>query len=162
MTTGKTSRHHRDDTGMLEALGFVETVSVDRDLARVSLKFRPERHHCNNAGVVQGGFITAWLDCAMSSAVFVKGGRGTTLVSLEIKTAYYAPIYPGTTVMAQGWIERQGSRTAFLEGRVVDEEGNVLAKTTSTASVRTPQATPGSSSTPPQEDVPPCPESSPQ
>lgn len=132
-----TKKHHRDETGMLSALGLVDTESIDRENSRVVLKFRPELHHCNNTGVVQGGFITAWLDCAMSSAVFVNRGRGTTLVSLEIKTAYYGPVYPNQEVLVEGWIERMGGRTAFLEGEVRDLEGNVLAKTSSTASVRT-------------------------
>jgi acyl-CoA thioesterase len=123
---------------MLEALGFLGTAEVDRDAGRVTLRFRAEIRHCNNAGMVQGGFVTAWLDCAMSSAVFVKRGSGTTLASLEIKTAYYAPILPGAVVSVEGWIERMGARTAFLEGRVVDGAGNVLAKTTSTATVRSP------------------------
>ena len=137
MSETTTRRLHRDETGMLAAIGMIETASVDRANARVTIKFRGERHHCNNTGVVQGGFIPAWLDCAMSSAVFVARGKGTTLVSLEIKTAYYAPIYPDRDVFVEGWIERMGSRTAFLEAEARDEDGNVLAKTTSTASVRT-------------------------
>ena len=132
------SRHHRDDTGMLNALGFIETEKVDREQGRASLRFKPALHHCNNARVVQGGYVTAWLDCAMSSAVFVYGGKGTTLVSLEIKTAYYGPIRPEGCYLAEGWIDRVGSRTAFLEGHVVNEEGEVLAKATSSASIRMP------------------------
>jgi acyl-CoA thioesterase len=127
---------------MLASLGFVETISVDRDTGHVLLRFRPVRHHCNNARVVQGGYITAWLDCAMSSAVYVRGGRGTTLVSLEIKTAYYGPVLPDVDVTVAGWIERMGSRSAFLEGKVIGADGAVLAKASSTASVRVPKPTP--------------------
>ena len=139
MTDQEKSPHHRDETGMLAALGFVETTSLDRDTGHVVLRFRPERHHCNNGGVVQGGFITGWLDCSMSSAVFITRGRGTTLASLEIKTTYYAPVYPDTDVLVDGWIEHMGVRTAFLEGQLLDLKGNVLAKTTSTATVRSPK-----------------------
>ena len=121
---------------MLEGLGFVDTRSIDRETGRAVLEFLPKLHHCNNAKVVQGGYITAWLDCAMSSAVFVKRGSGTTLFSLEIKTAYYGPIYPDQIMLAEGWIEKLGERVAFLEGQIVDESGTVLAKSTSTASVR--------------------------
>ncbi len=132
------SRHHRDDTGMLEALGFVGTDTIDRDTGQARLKFRAALHHCNNSRVVQGGFVTAWLDCAMSSAVFVYGGKGTTLVSLEIKTVYYGPIPPDAEYVVEGSIDRVGSKTAFLEGQVIDGAGRVLAKATSSASIRMP------------------------
>jgi len=68
--------------------------------------------------------------------VFVNRGRGTTLMSLEIKTAYYGAIDLGTDVLVEGWVERMGGRSAFLEGRVIDAQGAVVAKATSTASVR--------------------------
>jgi acyl-coenzyme A thioesterase PaaI-like protein len=35
-------------------------------------------------------------------------------------------------VVAEGWIERAGKQTVFLEGQLKDEEGRVLAKGTST------------------------------
>jgi len=132
------NRHHRDETGMLDALGFLGTDEVNREDGRATLRFHAALHHCNNARVVQGGFVTAWLDCAMSSAVFVYGGKGTSLVSLEIKTAYYGPIPPDAEYHVEGWIDRVGSKTAFLEGEVRDASGRVLAKATSSASIRMP------------------------
>ena len=122
---------------MLDLLGFVQTVEIDRERGFAAVAFEPRDEHLNGDDVVQGGITTGWLDVAMASAVFVQRGSGTTLASLEIKTVYMGRIASGKQYRVEGWIERIGKRTAFLEGRVLDPEGNTLAKASSTASVRT-------------------------
>jgi acyl-coenzyme A thioesterase PaaI-like protein len=59
-------------------------------------------------------------------------GEPITPMSLEIKVTYFAPVRPGL-VVAEGWVERRGKSTAFLEGRLLDAKGQVLAKASSTA-----------------------------
>ena len=122
---------------MLNTLGYVDTLEVDREGQRVVLEFAPKISHMNADDVVQGGIITGWLDAAMASAVFAARGRGTTLSSLEIKTSYLAPVPLGETVKVEGWVVRSGKRTAFMEGRVNNQSGQTLATASSTASVRT-------------------------
>ena len=43
----------------------------------------------------------------------------------------FAPVRPGL-VIAEGWVERNGRKTAFYEGHLKDAEGRVLAKASTT------------------------------
>jgi uncharacterized protein (TIGR00369 family) len=104
---------------MLETLGYVDTVEIDRERGFAAVVFEAEERHLNADDVVQGGITTGWLDVAMASAVFVKRGSGTSVASLEIKTAYMGRISSGIRYRVEGWIERLGNRTAFLEGQVL-------------------------------------------
>ncbi|MFZ8891192.1 MAG: PaaI family thioesterase, partial [Pseudomonadales bacterium] len=58
-------------------------------------------------------------------------GERFWIATLEIKISFFRPATPGP-VVAEGWIERAGKQTVFLEGQLKDEEGRVLAKGTST------------------------------
>jgi len=86
---------------------------------------------CHSGGVVQGGFVTGWIDAAMAHAVMAKFGVERVPISLEIKVSYFAPANPGR-VLAEAWIERAGGRTLFAEGRLTTLDGKILAKASST------------------------------
>ena len=91
---------------------------------------------CHSGGVVQGGFVCGWIDAAMAHAVISmgipEGGQHMTPMSLELKVSFFAPARPGL-VIAEGWIERAGKSTAFLEGRLLNGAGETLARASSTA-----------------------------
>lgn len=53
------------------------------------------------------------------------------IATLEVKVSFFKPANPGL-VVAEGWIERAGKQTVFAEGQLLDGEGNVLAKASST------------------------------
>lgn len=100
-------------------------------VSRIPFRARPEL--CHSGGVVQGGFVTGWIDSAMSHAVMHAAEGAVWPASLEIKVSFFRPVLPGQNVVAEGWIERMGRSIAFVAGRLVDEEGEVLATSTSTA-----------------------------
>jgi len=81
---------------------------------------------------VQGGFITAMLDAAMSHAVFatVEGVSGVS--SLEIKTSYLEPTRAGT-LRVVGQVIKDSYKTAFLEGKMYNAEGLLSATASSVA-----------------------------
>lgn len=113
-----------------ETLGLVRVVSMEAE-GRARLEYEAKAEQCHSGGVVQGGFVTGWIDAAMAHAAIAKGGPDTVPMSLEIKISFFAPVRPGK-VVAEGWVERSGKRTAFYEGRLLDSDGTVLAKGTST------------------------------
>jgi uncharacterized protein (TIGR00369 family) len=86
---------------------------------------------CHSGGIVQGGFVTGWLDMAMANVVLSKTNYEQNLLSLEIKVSFLASAGPGL-IIAEAWIERAGRSTAFLEARLTNERGDVLAKASST------------------------------
>jgi acyl-coenzyme A thioesterase PaaI-like protein len=59
-----------------------------------------------------------------------KFGTDRVAMTLEMKISYFAPTNPGL-VIAEGWLE-SGSSTLFAEGRLLDTDGKVLAKGSST------------------------------
>lgn len=118
---------------LYETMGLVRIVELNPE-GRSQLEYMAKPGMCHSGGVVQGGFVTGWIDAAMAHAVIAALGDDVTPMSLEIKVSFFAPVRPGL-VVAEGWIERRGRKTAFLEGRLLDGQGNVLAKGTSTATL---------------------------
>ena len=112
------------------ALGLVRRVEMD-PAGRAVLEYEAGLHMCHSGGVVQGGFISGWLDAAMAHAVMAGGGVEMTPMSLELKISFFAPARPGR-VTAEGWVEKSGRSTCFTEGRLLDPQGAVLAKASST------------------------------
>lgn len=98
---------------------------------RATIEYDAGMHMCHSGGVVQGGFISGWIDAAMAHAVISLTGRETSPMSLEIKVSYFAPARPGRLI-AEGWVERRGKSTCFTEGVLKDAKGAVLAKASST------------------------------
>jgi acyl-coenzyme A thioesterase PaaI-like protein len=114
-----------------QTLGLERIVLMDGEAGRAILEYRAGIHMCHSGGVVQGGFITGWLDAAMAHAVIAAVGHDVTPMSLELKVSFFAPTGPGL-VTAEGWIERRGKSTCFGEARLLNPAGEVLAKCSST------------------------------
>ena len=98
---------------------------------RARIEYDAGMHMCHSGGVVQGGFVSGWIDAAMAHAAISLLGREMSPMSLEMKVSYFAPARPGRLI-AEGWIERHGKATCFAEGVLKDEKGTVLAKASST------------------------------
>ncbi|OWK32629.1 PaaI family thioesterase [Sphingomonas mucosissima] len=111
-------------------LGLVRVIEMD-PAGRARLEYLAGQHMCHSGGVVQGGFVTGWIDAAMAHAAIAMGGPDIVPVSLELKVSFFAPARPGS-VIAEGWVERRGRSTCFFEGRLLDSAGKVLAKASST------------------------------
>ena len=62
-------------------------------------------------------------------------GGGYVLPTLELKVNYLRPVRPGR-VIVEGWLVHRGKSVAFLEGRVLNEEGEECARATATALIR--------------------------
>lgn len=113
-----------------DALGFVRRVEMSVE-GRATVEYLAGLHMCHSGGVVQGGFITGWIDAAMAHAVMAMTGFEMTPMSLELKVSFFAPARPGP-VFAEAWVEQKGKSTCFVEGRLKDGNGTVLAKASST------------------------------
>jgi len=109
-------------------LGQVRVISSEPGRSVIEYRVGPQM--CHSGGVAQGGFVCGWIDAAMAHAS-ISLMPDMTPMSLELKVSYFAPARPGP-VVAEGWIERRGRATCFAEGRLVDAEGKVLAKASST------------------------------
>ncbi len=89
------------------------------------------REICNPAGQVQGGFLMAMLDEAMSVAGVVASGMTAFIPTLEMKTSFYRPALPGRLRLVAR-VAKWGRQVCFMEGELYDAEDRLVAKATST------------------------------
>ena len=133
-----------DDSNSIDALNarrpaFIDLlggsiVAADSAAQSCTFEFNVSTQFCHSIDVVQGGFITTMLDAAMSHAVFASLEGVSTVSSLEIKTSYLEPTRAGR-LTAVGQLLKNGYKTAFLEGRLYNEDGLLTAMTSSVAKI---------------------------
>jgi uncharacterized protein (TIGR00369 family) len=120
-------------TELLASMGFVAIVSADREVGRVRAAFDALPRFCHTDGrIVQGGFVTAWMDFAMAHAALLRTGHSIGVASLELKVSFLQRVGPGR-VLAEGRVQRMGRRVAFLEASLFDDRDTLLATASSTA-----------------------------
>ncbi|MAK80637.1 PaaI family thioesterase [Phenylobacterium sp.] len=81
---------------------------------------------------IQGGYLCAMLDEAMSVACMVASGMTHVAPTLEMKTSFLRPAMPGQ-IKGIGRVVKWGRSIAFTEGELYDSDGRLLAKATGTA-----------------------------
>ena len=87
----------------------------------------------NPVGIVQGGFVAAFADSAMGAAsVTFARERKVFSANAEIKVSFLRPARVGSTLTCTAVVISGGSRAAFAEAEVVDDEGRLVAKASST------------------------------
>ena len=131
-----------DKTQLIEGLnghapGFIRMLGgriVDVDLEQTTcvFEFNVSKDFCHSIDIVQGGFITAMLDAAMSHAIFAVDQSITAVSSLEIKTSYLAPTRAGC-LRVEGRVIKASYKTAFFEGSITNSEGELTATSSSVA-----------------------------
>ncbi len=129
MSVSEPTEHPESD--VLMTLGDGRMIESDGDAGRAVLEFTCAPEMCHSGGVAQGGFVTGWIDSAMASACIARYTTDYWIATLEVKVSFFRPAAPGR-VVAEGWVERAGKQTVFTEGRLLDGDGNVLAKASST------------------------------
>ncbi len=120
-----------DPSALMQSLGdgrIVEFIAAEN---RAVMEFTGKAEMCHSGNVVQGGFITAWIDSAMARAAMLATEGALAPATLEIKVSFFRAANPGP-VRAEGWVERLGRSIGFLEGRLTTLDGEVLATATST------------------------------
>jgi uncharacterized protein (TIGR00369 family) len=81
---------------------------------------------------IQGGYLCAMLDECMSVACMVASGMTHVGPTVEMKTSFFRPGFPGA-LRGVGRVVKWGKTIAFTEGELYDAEGRLLAKATGTA-----------------------------
>ena len=108
-----------------------EMIEVDQASRRVVMGFVATPQFCHSEVIVQGGFLTAMLDAAMSHAVMAGSGLTLSPPTLELKISFLAPGNPGR-LRAEGVALKLGKSVGFLEGWLYNEAGDLIARATST------------------------------
>ena len=101
-----------------------KSVEVEFD-AKAELLLNPMKQ-------IQGGYLCAMLDEAMSVACMVASGMTHVAPTAEMKTTFFRPGAPGK-LKGIGRVAKWGRTIAFTEGELYDADGRLLAKATGTA-----------------------------
>ncbi|TQF38780.1 hypothetical protein UNPF46_15190 [Bradyrhizobium sp. UNPF46] len=134
----KTFNANRSPAWTLLGIG---VIAYEETANRVAIDLNAEQRHCHSiaghpkGGIVQGGIVTGWLDVAMATACLVDGMEDTTVASLEIKVTFLLPAHPGR-YRSYGTVIRRGRSIGFMEAELLDAQGKLIARASSTAAVR--------------------------
>src|SRR5207247_10262596 len=87
---------------------------------------------CKPAGFVQGGIVSAMLEDTMGPAVFVMTDGKLYTATITMTVNFLAPAKPGP-ITGEANVTQLGKTVAFVEGRLMAENGTVLATATTSA-----------------------------
>ena len=107
-------------------------VSLDPEAGVLRCAFEATEAFLNPAGVVQGGILASMLDEAMGPVTAAVSGGEIFAQTLEMKISYLRAARPGP-IFGEGRIVQRGREILFLEGRLTDADGRILAQATATA-----------------------------
>lgn len=92
----------------------------------------PQARHLNPLGTVHGGYGCTLLDSVMACAVHSTLAVGQGYTTVELKVNFTRPILPGMRVRGIGTVVNRGRQLAIADGRIVGEDGKLLAHATTT------------------------------
>ena len=97
---------------------------------KVGFDGRPE--FCNPAGFIQGGILSAMLDDSTGPAVFVTSNGRFYATTISLTVNFFAPARPGPLIV-EAQVIQIGKSIAFMEGKLIANDGTVLATASTTA-----------------------------
>jgi uncharacterized protein (TIGR00369 family) len=98
------------------------------------LEMKADRRHHNPMGTVHGGVICDIADAAMGYAFASTLESGESFTTLELKINFLRPVFEDT-LTARGKVAHRGKTVGLVECDVVNREGKVVARASSTCSV---------------------------
>jgi uncharacterized protein (TIGR00369 family) len=107
----------------LEAVGMEDGTAI--------MQMEAGEQHSNPMGTLHGGILCDLADAAMGMAYFSQLEEGETFTTLELKINYLRPFWTGKLV-AHGRVVSRGKTVGMTECDVLDQQGRLIAKATST------------------------------
>ena len=96
-----------------------------------------EERFCNPVGMLQGGFLGAFCDSAMgASSITAARDRKIFSANAEMKISFLRPVPMDSFLTCTATTISSGTRVAFVEADVVDQDGRLVARATSTYMLR--------------------------
>ena len=110
---------------LFQGMGFQKIIKLNETEAE--FEFLAETRHCHSGNIVQGGYVTGWIDTTMAHAAMAANNFSVNPLTLELKISFFKPAHPGTLTTSASII-KLGKSMAFIEGVLMDGDGNILAK----------------------------------
>lgn len=107
---------------------------IDHDAAKgwIQIGFEGKAEFLNPAGFIQGGIQAAMLDDTLGPAVWIATQGRLYTATIDMNVSFLAPAKPGMLI-GEGQVIQLGKTVGFLEGRLRDMDGNILARATASA-----------------------------
>jgi uncharacterized protein (TIGR00369 family) len=109
----------------------MKVTHVDQARMTVRFEFEAKTDFANPTGAIQGGFIAAMLDEAMSSTAIIASNVTMNAPTLEMKVSFLRPLFVGKAT-AEARILKWGKSTCFIEAELFDPQGQLIAKASAT------------------------------
>lgn len=93
-----------------------------------------DRRFANPMGTLHGGIICDIADAAMGCAIASTLVSGESFTTLQLEASYFKPIW-SARLEANARIVRRTRSIAYLECDVVDEQGSLVARASSTCMI---------------------------
>jgi acyl-CoA thioesterase len=97
----------------------------------------PTEDHCNQHGIVHGGFLAALLDTTTGWAVHTRLPAGTAAPHVHLSIQYVRAATPGTTLVCRGRVISAGRRSGATEAEIT-QGAAVIARAVGTHAVLPP------------------------
>jgi uncharacterized protein (TIGR00369 family) len=104
---------------------------VDQAKMTARYEFEARQDFANPTGAIQGGFICAMLDEAMSALAIIASNVTMNAPTLEMKVSFLRPLFVGKAT-AEARILKWGKSTCFIEAELFDPAGQLVAKASAT------------------------------
>src|SRR5437660_1292123 len=98
----------------------------------IRIGFDGKAEFCNPAGFIQGGILSAMLDDTMGPAVFVMTEGKLYTATITMTVNFLAPARVGP-IVGEADVTQLGRTIAFVEGRLMTEDGTLLATASTSA-----------------------------
>jgi uncharacterized protein (TIGR00369 family) len=108
--------------------------AIDPEKGTIRVEFEAKPEFLNPIGTVQGGMLTAMLDDTMGPAAAAHLGGDAFCQTLELKTSFLRPARVGT-LYGEGRLVHRGRDVVFVEGRLEDGQGRLIATATATTRI---------------------------
>ena len=103
---------------------------------RTTWVMKADERFANPVGIIQGGFLAAFVDSAMGAASVTYAAakeRKVFSANAELKVSFLKPAKAdGRDLTCTAYVISGGNRAAFIEADVVDADGRLVAKASST------------------------------
>ena len=100
---------------------------------RTTWQMLADERFANPAGIMQGGFVSAFADSSMGACVFTFARERKVFSSnTELKISFLRSVTIGSTLTCNAWVVKGGERVVFVEADVLDDHGRHVAKASST------------------------------
>jgi len=104
---------------------------VDQARLEIGLEFEAAPAFANPTGAIQGGFLAAMLDEAMSTCCIIASNVTMNAPTLEMKVSFLRPLFVGKA-SCTARIVKLGKTIAFVEAELFDPDGALAAKASAT------------------------------